>query len=71
MLSARGEEYDKLFGFEIGADDYVTKPFSPKEVSAELDRLHTVSRFVGFAALELDIFFKHAPYHFLVIYYKY
>ena len=29
MLSARGEEYDKLFGFEIGADDYVTKPFSP------------------------------------------
>ncbi len=32
MLSARVEEYDKLFGFEIGADDYVTKPFSPKEV---------------------------------------
>ena len=30
MLSARGEEYDKLFGFEIGVDDYVTKPFSPK-----------------------------------------
>ena len=28
MLSARGEEYDKLFGFEIGADDYVVKPFS-------------------------------------------
>ena len=27
MLSARGEEYDKLFGFEVGADDYVTKPF--------------------------------------------
>ena len=32
MLSARGEEYDKLFAFEIGVDDYVTKPFSPKEV---------------------------------------
>ena len=30
MLSARGEEYDKLFRFEIGADDYVVKPFSPK-----------------------------------------
>lgn len=30
MLSARGEEYDKLFGFEIGIDDYVVKPFSPK-----------------------------------------
>ena len=36
MLSARGEEYDKLFGFEVGADDYVTKPFSPKEVKARI-----------------------------------
>src|SRR5690606_20858814 len=36
MLSARGEEYDKLFGFEIGIDDYVVKPFSPKEVMARL-----------------------------------
>ncbi len=41
MLSARGEEYDKLFGFEIGSDDYVTKPFSPKEVMA---RIHAVMR---------------------------
>ena len=39
MLSARGEEYDKLFGFEIGSDDYVTKPFSPKEVMARLHAL--------------------------------
>ena len=37
MLSARGEEYDKLFGFEIGADDCVTKPFSPKEVMARIN----------------------------------
>lgn len=37
MLSARSEEYDKLFGFEIGIDDYVTKPFSPKEVMARLN----------------------------------
>ncbi len=36
MLSARGEEYDKLFGFEIGVDDYVTKPFSPKELMARI-----------------------------------
>ena len=36
MLSARGEEYDKLFAFEIGVDDYVTKPFSPKEVMARI-----------------------------------
>ena len=37
MLSARGEEYDKLFGFEIGVDDYVPKPFSPKEVMARIN----------------------------------
>lgn len=42
MLSARGEEYDKIHGFETGVDDYVVKPFSPKElmmrVSAVLSR---------------------------------
>ena len=32
MLSARSEEYDKLYGFDLGIDDYVTKPFSPKEL---------------------------------------
>ena len=32
MLSARGEEYDKIHGFEMGVDDYVVKPFSPKEL---------------------------------------
>ncbi|MBQ8401089.1 MAG: response regulator, partial [Clostridia bacterium] len=32
MLSARGEEYDKINGFEIGIDDYVVKPFSPREL---------------------------------------
>ena len=36
MLSARGEEYDKLFGFEIGVDDYVAKPFAPKERMARI-----------------------------------
>ena len=39
MLSARGEEYDKLFGFEMGVDDYITKPFSPKEVVARIKAL--------------------------------
>ena len=42
MLSARGEEYDRIHGFELGIDDYVVKPFSPKElmmrVSAILNR---------------------------------
>ena len=36
MLSARGEEYDKLFVFELGIDDYVVKPFSPKELMARV-----------------------------------
>lgn len=37
MLSARGEEYDKLFGFELGIDDYMVKPFSPKELMARVN----------------------------------
>ena len=36
ILSARGEEYDKLLGFELGVDDYLTKPFSPKELIARI-----------------------------------
>ena len=57
MLSARGEEYDRIHGFEVGADDYVVKPFSPKElmmrVAAELKRsryngeAHDVLKFEG------------------------
>ncbi len=39
MLSARVEEYDKLLGFEIGIDDYVTKPFSPKELMARINAI--------------------------------
>ncbi len=41
ILSARSEEYDKLFGFELGVDDYLAKPFSPKELIA---RIKAVSR---------------------------
>ena len=37
MLSARGEEYDKLNGFGLGIDDYVVKPFSPKELMMRID----------------------------------
>lgn len=36
MLTARGEEYDKLLGFELGVDDYITKPFSPRELVARM-----------------------------------
>ena len=62
MLSARGEEYDKLFAFEIGVDDYVTKPFSPKEIMA---RIHAVTKrrtqkkngneILRFEGLEIDM----------------
>ncbi len=41
MLSARGEEYDKLFGFELGIDDYIVKPFSPKELMARVNAVLT------------------------------
>lgn len=36
LLTARGNEYDKLIGFEMGADDYISKPFSPKELLARI-----------------------------------
>jgi len=55
MLSARGEEYDKLFGFEVGIDDYVTKPFSPKEVIARIQVIinrHSSHRTKGAATNE-------------------
>ena len=63
MLSARGEEYDKLFGFELGIDDYVVKPFSPKElmarVNAVLNRRDSSDRKVSaiqkFEGLEVDM----------------
>ena len=40
MLSARKEEYDKLLGFDLGIDDYVTKPFSPKELIARIKAVY-------------------------------
>ena len=62
MLSARGEEYDKLFAFEIGVDDYVTKPFSPKEVMARINAVtkrHAVkeqkNEILKFEGLEIDM----------------
>ena len=39
MLSARGEEYDRIHGFELGVDDYVVKPFSPKELMMRVDAI--------------------------------
>lgn len=54
MLSARVEEYDKLFGFEIGADDYVTKPFSPKEVMARIGAILRRGRLMENRKIESD-----------------
>lgn len=53
MLSARGEEYDKLFGFELGIDDYVVKPFSPKEVMARVNAI--VKRNTAAAAVPSEV----------------
>lgn len=39
MLSARGEEYDKVLGFELGVDDYVVKPFSSKEIMLRIEAI--------------------------------
>lgn len=58
MLSARGEEYDKLLGFDLGIDDYVQKPFSPKEliarVKAILKRVNKVNKKFGVGNLVID-----------------
>ena len=63
MLSARGEEYDKLFGFELGIDDYVVKPFSPKELMARIKAVlkrntaaeTAVPEKIKFEGLEIDL----------------
>lgn len=60
MLTARGEEEDRIRGLETGADDYVTKPFSPRElvarVSAVLRRLRPAlaGEILAYADIELD-----------------
>ena len=60
MLSARQEEYDKLFSFELGVDDYVVKPFSPKELMArvkvvlERGRHRDTGKIMKFGGLEID-----------------
>lgn len=65
MLSARGEEYDKLLGFGLGIDDYVVKPFSPKELMARInviisrnERVQSTSETDGvikYDGLEVDV----------------
>lgn len=58
MLSARGEEYDRIHGFEVGVDDYVVKPFSPRElmmrVSAIIKRAGGMGEYVVIGGLTVD-----------------
>ena len=62
MLSARGEEFDRIHGFETGADDYVVKPFDTKEVIA---RIKAVSRRIGQSSSESEI--REVKYDKLVV----
>ena len=59
ILSARGEEYDKLTGFDLGIDDYLTKPFSPKELIARIKAISnrttkTLPNIYTYKDLEID-----------------
>ena len=55
MLSARGEEYDKINGFELGVDDYVVKPFSPKELMLRVEAIMKRAQ-KSEAAQDIDIY---------------
>ena len=60
MLSARTEEFDKLYGFELGVDDYVVKPFSPKELMARIKVIlergsYIKTRVLTFDGLTIDV----------------
>jgi two-component system response regulator ResD len=62
MLTARSDEIDRIIGFEVGADDYVLKPFSPREVMARVKAVlrragssfESAPRVLRFASLEVD-----------------
>ena len=54
MLSARGEEYDRIHGFELGIDDYVIKPFSPRELMMRVDAI--MKRSKGSMKQENEVF---------------
>ena len=59
MLTAREEEMDKVFGLETGADDYMTKPFSPAELTARIDALY---RRIDSDGSSNQIELKHGPF---------
>lgn len=59
MLTARGEEQDELFGFELGVDEYITKPFSPKILVARVEAIlkrttKDINKIKNYAGIEID-----------------
>jgi len=67
MLTARGEEVDKLKSFEVGVDDYVTKPFSPRELNARVAALMRRSGTAGDGKLRAgDIELDHVAHRLLI-----
>ena len=59
MLTARGEEQDELFGFELGVDEYISKPFSPKILVARVEAIlkrtnQNVKKIKSYAGIEID-----------------
>ena len=60
LLTAKSQEDDKLLGFESGIDDYITKPFSPRELTARINAIlkrsapHTTDEIIHFKDLTLD-----------------
>ncbi len=63
ILSARDEIYDKLQGFDLGIDDYVTKPFSPKELIARIKALAARSKRMELTTYEIDSLKINVPAH--------
>lgn len=69
MLTARAEEEDKLFGFDLGADDYVTKPFSAKELMARIktvlkrNQVASAGELVTIGGIEINLSFHQVSIH--------
>lgn len=65
MLTARGDDSDRIYGLEIGADDYLTKPFNPRELVARMRAILRRQGPAGFALFEADaVVYKFAGYTF-------